>query len=143
MVSGPVRGGKSETIEDKTGFITFAMRSVKHSTVHRTRIAKKKRKMKAKSQEYWASSDKSIHTRETDSSTVWRQQCCWKNGSMVIMLLDKNTEGELPRVTKPCTRGGRERSHFLSRRSATMWNTSSVNTIRKLTTGSRRTENYC
>ena len=54
-----------QTIEDKRAFITFALQSVKHSAVHRTRIGKKKKgTVDCKESRILGPSDKSIHTRE-------------------------------------------------------------------------------
>ena len=43
--NGALRRKKCKTIEDKRDFITFALQSVKHSIVHRTRIGDKKRNL--------------------------------------------------------------------------------------------------
>ena len=83
-----------QTIEDIVDFITFALQSVKHSTVHRTRIGdKKKRIAECQGPRTVGLLDTSIHTRE-GGTTV---QLCGdsnvaENGQMVILLWDKNSD---------------------------------------------------
>ena len=90
------------TAEDRRDFITFALQSVKPSTVHRSRFEDKKQlSADRKEPRLVETPDTSINTRE-EGPTV--QQCGDSNvaesGLIVIMLWDKNTEGKVGHIQK-------------------------------------------
>ena len=92
-----------------------------HSTMHRTRIVKKKKdKLKVKKQEYGGPADNSIHARE-EGPTV--QLCGDCNVAKKCInghyALGQKYRGEIGHIPKSYTRGGRERLHFPPRRSTT------------------------
>ena len=82
---------RCQTMEDANRFVTFALRSVKHSTVHRIRIGKERKKqLKTKYQEYWCTrtkphifvkKDRQRSYVETERRTIAFSLGSWNRGN--------------------------------------------------------------
>ena len=117
---------RCQTLEDKKRFVTFALKSVNHSTTHRTRTGKKK-KNEDKAPRTLGPAEKTIHIRE-EGPTV---QLCG-DSEAVSVLWGRNTDEELAKFKIHCTLGGKEKAHILSHRFTLLGEC-----------GCRRTKNNC
>ena len=124
----------SYALGDKTNFVTFALDSMKHSTVH-----KRKRERK---ESRWEG------TKGMDRPCSCVVKARWQESeSMVSILWDWSAGEKLAKFRNTVLMVEKEKSQIPSRRLMITWNTFSGKTIRKLiigpTWGLRDRKNYC
>ena len=94
---------RCQALEDQTRFVTFAVKSVNLSTIHRTRTGKTRRNkaVDKRHQEYWDPQAKPSMFVKRDRQRSYVATVRWRrSGSTASTLWDKNTEGELTRFKK-------------------------------------------
>ena len=107
------RRERYQTIEDKKRFVNFALRSVKHLTIHRTKIGRKEENWRPHGPPTFPFTPAKKGRRCSCVETVMMLE----NGSTDIMLWNKSIEGRSAFFKRNCTHGEQEGSHIPSRSS--------------------------